>query len=130
MSYGTDLAGTIANIVLALALVLTVLWCARRWSRNRLPGGYGAGKGRLVKVLASHYLGVKKSITVVQVPGSILVLGVGDSQINLLSRIEDPEVIEELRRENNRGGVLGFRDHLKRLTRCEINTDHSAKDEA
>ena len=114
MSYSPDLTTAAVKMVLSLLVVLALLWGLYRWARHALPGG---GKGSMIKVLASHYLGTKKSIAIVQVPGQILVLGIGAEQINLLSRIDDPEVVAEMAfpaNPANRAG--GFRQQLQRMT--------------
>lgn len=113
-----DLTMAAVKMVLSLALVLLVLWLLYRWARRSLPGGTVGGGGRgLVKVLASHHLGVKKSIMVVQVPGAVLVLGIGAEQVNLLSRIDDPDEVARLTHPESGPAAVGFREQLERLTR-------------
>lgn len=113
-----DMTLAAVKMVLALIFVLGLVWGAYRWTRRNLPAGQAGGKGRLIKVLANHYLGVKKAITVVEVPGSVLVLGVSADRVNLLSRIEDPEMLATIRKSVGQAAPLrGFRDHLQRLTR-------------
>jgi len=117
MNYSPDMTVAALKMLGSLALVLAVLWALHRWARRRLPNGAVGDNGRLVKVLASHHLGVKKAIMVVQVPGSVLVLGVGSEQVNLLSRIDDPAAVATLVRSEAEKGTLGFRDQLDRITR-------------
>jgi flagellar biogenesis protein FliO len=50
------------------------------------------GKGRskkMIEVISNHHLGPKKSIAVVRVAGHMLVLGITDDAINLITRIPD-----------------------------------------
>jgi flagellar biogenesis protein FliO len=47
--------------------------------------------GRMIEVLSTHYLGPKKSIAVVRVAGRILVLGVSNDAINLITQLPDGE---------------------------------------
>ena len=112
-----DMTMAAVKMTLALVLVLALVWGAYRWTRRSLPMGQSGGKGRMIKVLANHYLGVKKTITVVEVPGSVLVLGISADRVNLLSRIDDPEVLADLRKSPAEGSPLrSFRDQLQRLT--------------
>lgn len=57
-------------------------------------------KGKVVEVIANHYLGPKKSISVVKIAGKTLVLGVTSENINLIAQLdrdlEDEEVDEVL----------------------------------
>jgi flagellar protein FliO/FliZ len=117
MTYSPELTGAVLKMALALLLVLAILWAVQRWARRNLANGPAGIKRRLVRVLGNHYLGVKKSITIVQVPGSILVLGIGAEQISLLSRIDDPQAIARIIEEEKPAGQH-FGDHLQRFTRA------------
>lgn len=119
MNSGPDLTMAAVKMVLSLGLVLTILWLIYRWTRRTLPAGAAGAKGQLIKVLGSRYLGVKKSITVVKVPGSVLVLGIGNDRINLLTRIDDPEILASIEEDRSvqSGKREGFRDQLQRMLR-------------
>jgi len=116
MNYAPDLTMAAVKMVLSLGLVLAVLWLAYRWTRRSLPAGAAGSKGQLIKVLGSRYLGVKKSITVVQVPGTVLVLGIGSDRINLLTRIDDPELLASMSKTtSNDEKSEGFKEQLQRM---------------
>lgn len=119
MSAVPDLTAATLKMVLSLSAILLVLWAAQRWLRRVLPAGAAAGRGRWIKVLGSHPMGMKKSIAMVQVPGAILVLGIGSDQIQLLTRIDDPDVMAVITEADAAGGqgALGFREQLRRVTR-------------
>jgi len=55
------------------------------------------GGGKLVQVLSTNFLAPKKNIALVEVAGEILVLGVSDQNISLLTSIREPERIEEIK---------------------------------
>ena len=116
MNYAPDLTTAAIKMVLSLALVLAILWMIYRWTRRAVPGGL-KGSGRLVNVLGSHYLGVKKSISIVQVPGTVLVLGISSDRINLLTRIDDPALVESLSRTPVGPSAASFKDQLQRMLR-------------
>jgi len=61
-------------------------------------GGLG-GSGKSVKVLSTGFLGPKKSLALVEIPGEILVLGIADGHISLLSNIRDEEKISMIKGE-------------------------------
>ena len=57
-----------------------------------------SGKGRskkMIEVISNHHLGPKKSIAVVRVAGNMLVLGITDDAINLITRISDGQADNE-----------------------------------
>ena len=58
------------SLVLVLGLFMGLFFIVKRYLRNGSQGG-----GNLIKVISSCYIGVKKSIVIVQVPGALLVLG-------------------------------------------------------
>jgi flagellar biogenesis protein FliO len=51
----------------------------------------------------------------VEVPGTVLVLGVSNDNISLLTKIEDPSVVDAIRQQTSRL-TPSFSDHLQRLT--------------
>lgn len=71
---------------------------ARAAIRESRPGLFGSlerfakgklAKARMIEVVSTHYLGPKKSIAVVRVAGKMMVLGVSQDSINLITRLED-----------------------------------------
>ena len=64
---------------------------------------FGGGE-KLVNVLGSGFLGPKKNIVLVEVAGEVLVLGMSQDHIALLTNITDPEKIEEIKSAGGKGG--------------------------
>ena len=117
MSYSPDLTMATLKMVLSLALVLALVWGLSRLAKKKLPMANGGGKAGLVQVLETQCLGIKKSITLVKVPGSVLVLGVCPDRVSLLSKIEDPGMLSGVDAEiKARQTGLSFRDQLRRFT--------------
>lgn len=81
-------------LAVVLALILVISFAAKKYL-GALEGGFG-GKKQL-KVLSSHFIGVKKNVTIIEVGGEVLVLGVTNHNINLLARYSEPEKIEEIK---------------------------------
>ncbi len=75
----------IAALGVVLALVLLMLVGLRKLAGQRI----GGGSAKRIQVLESHYMGVKKSIALVRVPGKVLVLGLCGDRINLLDTLEE-----------------------------------------
>jgi flagellar protein FliO/FliZ len=97
------------SLVLVLGLFMGLFFIVKRYLRNGSQGG-----GNLIKVISSCYIGVKKSIVIVQVPGALLVLGLAGERVQLLSTIEDPELIEKVLAECNLPSTGTFGDQLRR----------------
>jgi len=82
----------IASLGVVLAMILLLLYGVRKLTRQRM----GAAGGKQIQVLESHYMGVKKSISLVRVPGKVLVLGVTGDRINLLDTLDDEIVRRQM----------------------------------
>ncbi len=83
----------LVNLVLGLlvvgALVAGLLWVSGR----RLPLAPPRGP---VRVLGHVYLGGRRGLSLVRLGSSVLVLGVTDRQVNLVARVEEPDLVEAL----------------------------------
>ena len=64
------------------------------------------GGGNLVQVLSTSFLAPKKNIALVEVAGEILVLGVSDQNISLLTSIREPRRIDEIKSAHGDNGCL------------------------
>ncbi|MDR3606768.1 MAG: flagellar biosynthetic protein FliO [Oligoflexia bacterium] len=58
----------------------------------RSAGASIGGKNKMVEVISNHYLGPKKSISIVRVGEKILVLGVANESINLITELDESEL--------------------------------------
>jgi flagellar protein FliO/FliZ len=99
----------LASLGVVLGGLLVTLWFFKRFVQSR-AGGVNT---RLIRVLASCTIGLKKTITLVDVPGAILVLGVTGDRISLLARIEEPEAMRKIRGEIPTKQVIPFAEHLQ-----------------
>jgi flagellar protein FliO/FliZ len=110
-----DIASTALQMLTALGVVLGGLIVVFYFMKRFLKRDVGGSKEQLIKVIASQCIGIKKNISIVEIPGSILVVGVSNDNISLLTEIEDKGVLDVLRQENFRN-TPSFSDHLQRLT--------------
>jgi flagellar protein FliO/FliZ len=85
-----SLAAAVFKALGALVLILGLMLLMARLFR-RIGGGLGPmSQGAMINVLETRMLGPRKQLTVVEVGGEVLVLGVSEQQINLVSRLDDP----------------------------------------
>jgi flagellar biosynthetic protein FliO len=115
MNAAPELWFSALKMIASLAAVLGGLGIAVALARRYLRRAAGPGGERLIRVLAAHPLGVKKSVALVEVPGSVLVLGVSGERIQLLSRIDAPELLARLERQAP-AAPGSFYAHLTELT--------------
>jgi len=130
MNAMTDLSMVTLKMVISLAIVLTIIWGLYRAAKKKLPMVQNSGHGKLMRVVENQYLGIKKNITMVQIPGAILVLGVSSDKVNLLTQIDDPVIINSITsRLDNQRSILNFRDQFQRLTRSRRSGLHADRGE-
>lgn len=110
-----DITATALTLLAALVVLLGGLW-AVLYGVRRLTVRVGpSGQGRTLRVLASTHVGVKKTVTLVAVPGAVLVLGVTPERISLLRSIEDKDLPDRMTESDNAGGGAGFASQLQKL---------------
>ena len=115
MTSSPDLVSGAFQMLTALGIVLGGLLLIFYFMKRYLKRDVGGSSRQLIQVIASQYIGVKKSIALVKVPGTILVIGVSNDNISMLTKIEDQENIEAIQQEAS-GMSSSFSDHLQRLT--------------
>ena len=84
------MAGSLAIVVVLMLGALVVL------KRLMGEGPTGIG-GPVMRSLGGLRLGPGKSIVLVEVAGEVLVLGATSKELTLLTRVEDPHRIQQLR---------------------------------
>jgi flagellar biosynthetic protein FliO len=118
-----ELLPSTLKMIAALAVVLGGLFVAMHVMRRCLRRSAGPSKAQLVRVVASQPLGLKKSVTLVEVPGCVLVLGVSGDRIQMLTRLDDPQALERVHSHDGQEAASFF-DHLSRLTLGMKASDH------
>jgi len=92
----------IIKMILALVIVLVVFgggaYIFKRCVLGRMRGvGRLGGLNSPVKVLSKSYLEPRKQIAIVDVAGEVLVLGITQTTMVCLTKLEDPAAIEAVR---------------------------------
>lgn len=123
MSFGGAMLQMLAALALVLGLMVGLYWVMRRLNPRHMLGQSAGG----LKVWGRLGLGPKKSLALVEVGRSILVLGLGDKEVSLLKEISDPEEIAELKANSGVGFMRrnkeaqGFMNILKRKREDETS---------
>jgi flagellar biosynthetic protein FliO len=116
MSATPDMIATALKMFAALGIVLgglfIVFYLSRRVSKIELSGS----RQKLVNIVANKYIGVKKNICVVEVADTLLVLGVTNDRISLLTKIEDNEILAKIHQNKKTQSLPSFSDYLDRMT--------------
>ena len=116
MSYHPDFIWTALKMLAALGILTGILIIALYFAKRIFKVGSNQPKGRMVRVLANTYLGVKKNISLVEVPGAILVLGVTSDSITLLTKIEDVELLNKFSESEDEKTSGSFSSQLQKFS--------------
>jgi flagellar protein FliO/FliZ len=92
MSYQAEYLAVAIKMAVILVVMIGCLWGISVYLKKMMKGSGGKKSGRHIRVLENCYVGVKKSISLVQVPGSVLVIGLSGDRITLLSKIDPGEL--------------------------------------
>ncbi len=100
----------------ALAIVLGLLMLLVWWVRKLGLGKKLSHQGDIINILDTRMIAPKKFVSVLEVGGEYVVIGVTDTNINLLSRIENNEKLNsKLKlRQNSPTAVMPFAKSLSK----------------
>ena len=115
MNAAPDMMATAFKMFAALGIVLGVLFIIFYFARRISKIENSGTKEKLIRVLANKFIGVKKNICAVEVPGALLILGVTHNQITLLTKIEDQEILEKIQHNPNTQMPMSFSEHLNKI---------------
>lgn len=105
----------VLRTVIVLAVIVIGIYLIFRFlvkNKNKLMADTD-----IIKVLASYPLTANRMIQVVDIAGKILVLGVTDSSINLITTVEEKEVIDQIKLLNSKEAKIpgSFREQFFKL---------------
>jgi flagellar protein FliO/FliZ len=116
MNYSPDLISASLKMLAALGIMLGGLLIVLHYAKRKLRNERGGFKGKTVRVLGNTYIGPKKRISLVEVPGAILVVGITNENISLLNKIEDEEMLEEFKRSQGRSTSPSFSEYFQKFS--------------
>ena len=115
MNATPDLFSTALKMLAALGLVLGGLGIFFYITKRVLRKDFAGSRDKLIRVLANQYIGLKKSIALVEVPGAVLVIGISGDSIRLLTKIEDTRILDQIYREETGPKTPSFSDQLNKI---------------
>lgn len=85
------------NILVTLAFVLVIFWVIFRFVVRPLMRGAVLGRGvEEFRIVATLPIAPTKSVQIVKLVDRLLVIGIAEGGMNLLSEITDPELVSEM----------------------------------
>ncbi|MCF8120420.1 MAG: flagellar biosynthetic protein FliO [Deltaproteobacteria bacterium] len=116
MNYSPDLVAPAVKMLLVFGILLSILVIGLYFMKKAMGRRVGSSKGNVIRVLASHYVGVKKNISLVEIPGAVLVLGITNDRINLLAKIDDTETVKQVSSPEDEPVGWSFSEHFQKLS--------------
>ena len=116
MSIYPDIIPTAIKMLTALGVVLGGMLVVYYLAKRVLKRQVGNSKRKMIRVLENSYIGVKKNISLVEIPGAVLVLGITNDNISLLAKIEDKKIIESYQKVENKKELISFSDRLHQFS--------------
>jgi flagellar protein FliO/FliZ len=116
MTIYPDIIPTAIKMLTALGVVLGGMLVVYYVAKRILKRQVGNSKGKMIRVLESSYIGVKKNISLVEIPGAILVLGITTDNISLLSKIENQEILNGYKKVEKEKELVSFSDRLHQFS--------------
>lgn len=111
-----DMFRLAAALAAVLGLVIAGAWAFKRFV-PRTAGMFGSGT---LKVLARTYLGPKQMVSLVSVPGRLLVVGSTQQSVSTLAEISDPVEMERVlslfERNSPKGASAAFKNIMATVT--------------
>jgi len=114
MNYQPDLIVTSLKMLTALIGIIGILLLCQYFLKKNTKQGSSRKNEKLIGILANRYIGVKKYISLVEVPGAVLVLGIAGENISLLHKIENLEILNEYKELDSEKGALSFIEQIKK----------------
>ncbi len=110
-----ELVAAALKMIGVLVLIVGGLLAFNMYSKRFFKNGIvGAGQ-KSVRVLEHTPIGIKKSVTLVKVPGAVLVLGVTNDRITLLDRM-DGQDYEALAVARPSDRMPSFKEQLQKFS--------------
>lgn len=89
----------LAALALVIAMMIVVMVVLKKFFYQS-PAALGGNS--MIHVISSCHLGPKNSILLVEVLGQVILLGVSDHQMSILTTIKDTEAIENMKNARNK----------------------------
>jgi flagellar protein FliO/FliZ len=79
-----------------LVVLLGGLYACLRLMKRLLHSGFTGKPDQLIRVLNVRSIGIKKQIALIEVPGAVLVIGMTGDRMQLLDKIVDPDIRNQI----------------------------------
>jgi len=115
----------LAALAVVIALMIVAMYFMKKYFFHSLPEANGSA---LINIITTRHLSPKNSIMLVEVLGQLILLGISNQQMSMLSAINDPDAMEKIRIARLKDGLLSAADPLLRYKSLFRNFGRLRKD--
>lgn len=101
----------LAALAFVIALMIIAMYFMKKYFFQSLPDVNGSA---LINIISTRHLSPKNSIMLVEVLGQVILLGVSNQQLSMLSTITDPDAMEKIKIARLKNGLFSAADPLSR----------------
>ena len=125
ISFFWSLFKMLAALAVVIALMIVAMYFIKKYFFHSLPDVNGSA---LINVISTRHLSPKNSLMLVEVLGQVILLGVSNQQLSMLSTINDPDAMEKIKIARLKNGLLSATDPLSRYKSLFRNFGRLRKD--
>ncbi|OPY11157.1 MAG: Flagellar biosynthesis protein, FliO [Syntrophus sp. PtaB.Bin001] len=114
-SFLSSLLKMVFSLAIVLGMMIGAMYFIKKLLHNATPA---IDRGSMIKILANRYLGPKSSIMVVDVAGQIIVVGLSNQQMTVLTTISDKDQLVKLRNMQINEEISGI-PIIQQFARCK-----------
>lgn len=101
----------LAALAIVIALMIIAMYFIKKYFFHSLPEMNGS---TTINIVSTRHLSPKNSLMLVEVLGQVILLGVSNQQMSMLSAITDPDAVERIKIARLKDGLLSAADPLLR----------------
>jgi flagellar protein FliO/FliZ len=116
----------LAALAIVIAMMIGAMYVFKKYFYQ---SPLAADRGSMIHIISSCHVGPKNSILLVEVLGQVLLLGVSEQQMSILTTIMDRESIENLKNSRMNERLLPVSDPFARYKSLLRNIGRMRKDQ-
>ena len=101
----------LAALAIVIGLMIVAAYFIKKYFLHSLPDMSGSA---LIKIVSTRHLSPKNSLLLIEVLGQVMLVGVSNQQMSMLSRIDDPAAMEKIKTARLTEGPFPDTDPLAR----------------
>jgi flagellar protein FliO/FliZ len=115
----------LAALAIVIALMIVATYIIKKYFFHSLPEMNGS---TMINIVSTRHLSPKNSLMLVEVLGQVILVGVSNQQMSMLSHINDPAAMEKIKNVRLKEGLFSEANPLARYKSLFRNFGRLRKD--